>query len=69
MEIIDISHVWCFTTTRRSAFGGRLAAETEKEGVGNRMLCASEVKNKAAKKRENSPLSHVQNMGKAGRTS
>lgn len=55
MEIIDISHVWRLTAARRAAFGGRLAAETGKEGVGNRMLCASEVKNKAAKQRKQSP--------------
>lgn len=41
---------------RLTAFGGRLPAETEKEGIRNRMLCTSEVKNKAAKQRKQSPV-------------
>lgn len=43
-----------FMAARRAAFGGRLTGETEKEGVRNRMLCTSEVKNKAAKQRKQS---------------
>lgn len=54
--------------TRWVVFGGRLAGETEKEGVRNRMLCTSEVKNKAEEHRKQSP-EPSENKGKEGWTS
>lgn len=59
-EIINISHVLTLPTARWATFGGRLAAETVKEVVWNRMLHACEVKNKSTKQRTQSPEPHVE---------